>query len=176
MKIKFYNHIAKEIEEVDVQPQVANYLESQRKKVARNKAREARIGIISLNELEEKGIYLCEEFDIDEEVEKRTSREKYLNSIEYKKFRNEVRKEISRNFNKMSKRVQQAMFLRFYRNYTISQIAKTLKITKGAAQEYLRRGTVAIKTFLENDIKEQDRLDRLNKEKMELEKIKKLFK
>ena len=62
------------------------------------------------------------------------------------------------------------MFLRFFKDYSISQIAKALNISKGSAQVYVSRGCKHIKYFLDEDIKEQDKIYRKNKMKREQNK------
>ena len=52
------------------------------------------------------------------------------------------------------------MFLRFFKEMSIAKIAAEMKITKGATQEYLRRGTKYVKSFLERDIKKQDEIEK----------------
>ena len=162
MKIEYYDRITQENIKIEVTPQVAHQLRmsKKQKEVDRAKRKAAGISFVSLDAMIENGHQFASDFDIERELERREFERKYLNSPEYKRFRNSLREEIAKAMDKMSKCEKQAMFLRFWKEMSIGQIAKTLNIAKGTAQDYLQRGCEKIKKFLEKDIKEQDELER----------------
>jgi len=162
MEIEFYDRINKEIIKVEVTPQVAHQfvMTKKQKEIDRAKRKAAGVTFVSLDAMIDNGHQFASDFDIEKELERREFERKYLNSPEYKRFRNSLRQEIARAMDKMSKTEKQAMFLRFWKEMSIGQIAKTLNIAKGTAQDYLQRGCQKIKKFLEKDIKEQDELER----------------
>lgn len=162
MEIEFYDTINKQMIKVEVTPKVAHQLKmtKRQKEIDRAKRKAAGVTFVSLDAMIENGHQFASDFDIEKELECREFERKYLNSPEYKRFRNSLRQEIARAMDKMSKTEKQAMFLRFWKEMSIGQIAKTLGIAKGTAQDYLQRGCQKIKKFLEKDIKEQDELER----------------
>ena len=107
---------------------------------------------------------------IEREIIIREKERKYLNSNEYKKFRADMKEEIKRKFNEMPDYLKRVMFLRFWKDMSISQIASILHVSKGTAQDYIRRGCVYIKDFLNKDLKKQKA-----KEKRDLERLVRKF-
>ena len=66
--------------------------------------------------------------------------------------------------------LKRVMFLRFWKDMSISQIASILHVSKGTAQDYVKRGCVYIKEFLNKDLKKQKA-----KEKRDLERLVRKF-
>jgi len=66
--------------------------------------------------------------------------------------------------------IKKVMFLRFWKDMSIGQIANALHISRSSAQVYVKRGCGYIKDFLNKDIRKQKL-----KEKRELEKLVRKF-
>lgn len=161
MKIKYYSHIDKAVIEVDVNVKTAHYLEkAKNERIGRQKI-EKEYKTVSLDNLVEKGLQPMEEVDLDDIVIYREKERKYLGSNDYHQFRNQLKKEILNKFDVMPKYLRIVMFLRFFKDFSIGQIAKTLKISKSTAQGYIQRGCKYIKNFLDEDLKGQNEIDRL---------------
>lgn len=111
----------------------------------------------SLDALLEDGFQPTIEVDIIQEIETREREKRYLNSVGYKIFRKNLKDEIRKTLDIMPTEIQKVMFLRFFKDMSISQIAKELGITKSTAQTQISRGCGYIKYFLNKDIKEQDK-------------------
>lgn len=188
MKIEYFDRInAKTNIEVKVNSKTAHFLKNEKDKYktltndeynALSKKKQEEYNqlkfeksMVSLNEMEEKGFEICDSMTVEESITLKEYEIKYLESREYREFRTALKKEIRSVFDKMSAQEKKTMYLRFFKNYSISQIAKVLGIKKGAAQEYLRRGCKHIQYFLDRDIKEQDKLERMRKMKREQKKF-----
>ena len=72
----------------------------------------------------------------------------YLQSALYKKFRIELCDEIKMKFCQMKPKVRKAMYLRWFKDMSIIQIAALMKIRNWEAQALLRKGTRYISDFL----------------------------
>lgn len=160
MKIEIFDKISNSKIEVEVSAKVAHFIEEEKKKRKEQIQAEREIGFLSLDELMENGFQPIAARSIEEELEIQYKEAKYLNSYEYKKFRNALRKAIVQRMDKMSNKLRVIMFLRFFKEMSIAKIAAEMKISKGATQEYLRRGTKYVKSFLERDIKKQDEIEK----------------
>ena len=57
----------------------------------------------------------------------------------------------------MSEQIKKVLFLRFFKDMSLSEIASKLNIKKGTVQSYLNRGIKHIRYFLDDNIKEQDK-------------------
>jgi len=170
MKIRYFDHFTKKVIEVDVSVKVAHYIEKERARQKEEREQQEKEPILSLDELIEKGFQPYSLNSIEREIIIREKERKYLNSNEYKKFRADMKEEIKKKFNEMSPMVRKAMYLRFWEDLSIGQIASILHITRGATQTHIQRGCQHIKEFLRKDIRKQDL-----KEKRELEKLVKKF-
>ncbi len=187
MKIKYYDRIHKRMIEVEGNAKTKHFLEQEEEKKKKLKPEEVKKlpkkkqeeyyqrdferSMCSLDELLDAGFQPCEERTIEQEIIKRHRERRYLNSPQYKKFKCSLQKELLRAFNVMPEYLQQVMFLRFFKDCSISEIADCLEIARGTAQKYIGRGCSYIKDFLEKDIKEQNRLERLAKEKRARKKL-----
>lgn len=170
MKIKYYDHFTKKVIEVNVSVKVAHYIEKERARQKEEREQQENEPILSLDELIEKGFQPYSLNSIEREIIIREKERKYLNSNEYKKFRADMKDEIKKKFNEMPDYLKKVMFLRFWKDMSISQIANILHVSKGTAQDYVQRGCVYIKDFLNKDIRKQNL-----KEKRELEKLVRKF-
>ena len=170
MKIRYFDHFTKKVIEVNVSVKVAHFIEKERARQKEEREQQAKEPILSLDQLKLKGFEPCALCPLEREVIIREKERKYLNSNDYKQFRADMKEEIKKKFNEMSPMVRKAMYLRFWEDLSIGQIASILHITRGAAQTHLQRGCQHIKEFLRKDIKKQDL-----KEKREIEKLVKLF-
>lgn len=189
MKIEYYDRINAEKIKLDVNPKVAHFIKDEKKKNVvltddefnklsfkkQDEYCQLRFerSVISLSEMEENGFELADNVDFEEVAGMRDYEKNYLRSSEYREFRTSLKKEIRNVFDTMSDREKKVMYLRFYRNCSISCIAYKLGISKSSAQEYIARGCKHIKYFLDKDIKEQDKLDKLKKMKREQKKFSK---
>ena len=170
MKIRYYDHFTKKVIETDVSVKVAHYIEKERARQKEEREQQEKEPILSLDELMEKGFQPYSLNTIEREIIIREKERKYLNSNEYKKFRADMKEEIKRKFNEMPDYLKRVMFLRFWKDMSISQIASILHVSKGTAQDYIRRGCVYIKDFLNKDLKKQKA-----KEKRDLERLVRKF-
>ena len=159
MKVKYYSHLEGCVIYVDVNAKVAHALEKFKKQRKKRLNDESHYSFISLNEMVENGHDIPDEVSLDDIIILRDKERKYLESNEYRRFYTRLRNEISSNFSKMSEKVREAMFLRFFKNMSIGQIANILHCHKSTARTYLQRGTKYISAFLNQDIKEQDLKD-----------------
>ena len=170
MKIRYYDHFTKKVIETDVSVKVAHYIEKERARQKEEREQQEKEPILSLDELMEKGFQPYSLNTIEREIIIREKERKYLNSNEYKKFRADMKDEIKKKFNEMPDMIKKAMFLRFWKDMSIGQIASILHVSKGTAQDYIRRGCVYIKDFLNKDLKKQKA-----KEKRDLERLVRKF-
>lgn len=188
MKIEYFDRInAKANIEVKVNAKTGHFLKneknkhktltneeynalSKKKKEEYNQLKFER-SMVSLNEMEEKGFEICDSMTVEESITLKEYEVKYLESREYREFRTSLKKEIRNVFDEMSAQEKKVMYLRFFKNYSISQIASALGIKRGTAQDYIARGCKHINYFLDKDIKEQDKLERMRKMKREQKKI-----
>lgn len=187
MEIKYFNKITKELTTVNVNSKVAHFIESEKQKnkklppeqvsKLKKKQKEEYYQIqfeneqYSLDELMEAGFQPSSPFDFDKEIEKKEREKKYLNSLDYKRFRKSLRFEIKKTFDIMPAMIKKAMFLRFFKDLSINEIAKELKISKGATQTLIGRGCEYIKFFLDEDIAEQDKKEKERKMKIAQQRI-----
>ena len=176
LKEKYYDRINKREIEINVNAKVAHFLKQERDKnrilspeeIARlsKKKRQEYLQRSferkqeSLDQLMYDGFQPSEEDTIEDELCRRYRERKYLASKEYKEFRLQLKKEIRKVLDKMPEQVKKSMYLRFFKDMSIAQIASQLHIQRGAAQSYLSRGTGYIEYFLDKDIKEQDKKDK----------------
>ena len=72
----------------------------------------------------------------------------YLQSALYKQFRIELCNEIKIKFCQMKPKVRMAMYLRWFKDMSIIQIAALMKVQNWEAQALLRKGTSYIAEFL----------------------------
>lgn len=186
MKVKFYDRInEKGYVELEVSAKVAHFIENENKKNRRlsnedfnslskkkqeeYSQRQFEQEMTSLDELMSNGFQpSCN--SIEQAIEQQQRERKYLSSPEYRNFRKALRNEIRKVFDIMSEQIQKVMYLRFFKDYSLSQIAKALDIAKGTAQEYVAKGCKYIKYFLDKDIKEQDKLEKERRMKIEQSK------
>ena len=159
MKVKYYSHLEGCDIYVKVNAKVAHALEDFKEQRKNRLNDESHYSFISLNEMVENGHDIPDEVSLDDIIILRDRERRYLESNEYRRFYTRLRNEISNKFDKMSVKVREAMFLRFFMNMSIGQIAKALNCHKATAQTYLQRGTKYINAFLNKDIKEQDKKD-----------------
>ena len=170
MKIRYYDHFTKKVIETDVSVKVAHYIEKERARQKEEREQQKKEPVLSLDELMENGYQPYCLTTIEREIIIREKERKYLNSNEYKKFRADMKEEIKRKFNEMPDYLKRVMFLRFWKDMSISQIASILHVSKGTAQDYVKRGCVYIKEFLNKDLKKQKA-----KEKRDLERLVRKF-
>lgn len=189
MKIEYYDRINAKKIKLDVNPKVAHFIKNERKKNVvlsddqfnklsfkkQDEYCQLRFerSVNSLSEMEENGFELADNVDFEEVAGMRDYEKNYLRSSEYREFRTSLKKEIRNVFDEMSSQVKKVMYLRFFRNCSISCIAYKLGVAKGTAQDYIARGCKHIKYFLDKDIREQDKLGRLKKMKREQKKFSK---
>lgn len=165
MKIKYYDHVSRQRITVKVNAKTGHFLEKKREERKENLKNEKEVGLCSLSSLLDNGFQISDKVSLDDIVIFRDKERKYLNSNEYKQFRLKLKKEIKNKFDKMSEQVRTAMFLRFFKEMSISQIAAAMHCHKATAQTYLQRGTKVIGKFLNRDIQEQDEIERRAQEK-----------
>ena len=170
MKIRYFDHFTKKVVETDVSVKVAHYIEKERARQKEEREQQKKEPVLSLDELMENGYQPYSLTTIEREIIIREKERKYLNSNEYKKFRADMKEEIKKKFNEMPDYLKRVMFLRFWKDMSISQIASILHVSKGTAQDYIRRGCVYIKDFLNKDLKKQKA-----KEKRDLERLVRKF-
>lgn len=176
LKEKYYDRINKREIEINVNAKVAHFLKQERDKnrklspeeIARlsKKKRQEYLQRSferkqeSLDQLMYDGFQPSEEDTIEDELCRRYRERKYLASKEYKEFRIQLKREIRKVLDIMPEQIKKAMYLRFFKDMSIAQIATALNVYKATAQSYLSRGTGYIKYFLDKDIKEQDKKDK----------------
>lgn len=170
MKIRYFDHFTKKVIETDVSVKVAHYIEKERARQKEEREQQKKEPVLSLDELMENGYQPYSLTTIEREIIIREKERKYLNSNEYKKFRADMKEEIKSKFNEMPDMIKKVMFLRFWKDISIGQIATALHITRSSAQTYIQRGCGFIKDFLNKDIRKQKL-----KEKRELERLVKKF-
>ncbi len=170
MKIRYFDHFTKKVIETDVSVKVAHYIEKERARQKEEREQQKKEPVLSLDELMENGYQPYSLTTIEREIIIREKERKYLNSNEYKKFRADMKEEIKKKFNEMPDYLKRVMFLRFWKDISISQIASILHVSKGTAQDYVKRGCVYIKEFLNKDLKKQKA-----KEKRDLERLVRKF-
>ena len=170
MKIRYFDHFTKKVVETDVSVKVAHYIEKERARQKEEREQQKKEPVLSLDERMENGYQPYSLTTIEREIIIREKERKYLNSNEYKKFRADMKEEIKKKFNEMPDYLKRVMFLRFWKDMSISQIASILHVSKGTAQDYVKRGCVYIKEFLNKDLKKQKA-----KEKRDLERLVRKF-
>lgn len=193
MKRKYFDTINAKAEiEVEVNAKVAHYLDREQEKnkilpddefekLSDTKQKEYldRIGqkeqeesYSSLNQMMDNGFQPATVGTIDQEIELNNWEKEYLASREYKTFVKNLQNEIKSTMAIMPEKIRTVMFLRFFKNLSISQIAKIMGTSKSCAQCYIGRGCHYIKYFLDKDIKKQDKLEREKRMKFEQAKSK----
>lgn len=176
LKEKYYDRINKREIEINVNAKVAHFLKQERDKnrilspeeIARlsKKKRQEYLQRSferkqeSLDQLMYDGFQPSEEDTIEDELCRRYRERKYLASKEYKEFRLQLKKEIRKVLDKMPEQVKKSMYLRFFKDCSLREIAKLLNLSIASVREYLSRGCGYIKYFLDKDIKEQDKKDK----------------
>jgi len=181
MEIQYYDKIHKTTTTIKASAKVVHFLEKEKQKhktltdeeiaELKPKAKEEYLqrrfekSVCSLDEMLEKGYDPTALNSIEIEIERRHREFRYLNSASYKTFRAQLKDEIKKASDSMPDYIREVMFMRFFRDMSIGEIARELKLAKGTVQRYLGRGTSFIKEFLKKDIKEQDRLERIAMEK-----------
>ena len=140
---------------------MAHFLRDDKKRI--RKSRKQDKDNLSLEKLLDKGFQPVGMTSVEKEIAKRNREQRYLNSYDYKKFRKSLQKEIRSKMDKIPDYLKPVMFLRFFKNYSIGQIAKTLGISRGTAQQYIARGCKRISGFLNRDIKKQDEIEKNKK-------------
>lgn len=167
MKIKYVDVIHSQEMEIDVSPQVAHFLKEEKlkeiklskknydklpkhKKETYNQSRFENT-MKSLQKMQKNGFQPIEKVTIEENIEKDEADKKLLNTHSYKKFREGLQDSIKKEFDTMSKSVKIAMYLRFFKGLSLSQIAKQMKVSISTARIYLGRGCGKIKKFLEKN-------------------------
>lgn len=156
MEVKYFDRINKSYVEVEVNSKTIHFLKQNKKEMRRQNRQQGEM-CVSLDALIDNGFQPASSFDMEEEIERRQRERKYLNSIEYRRFRKSLCDEILRVFDRMPPVIRKCMFLRFFKNMSIGQIATALKLSKSSAQTYLSRGCGYIKDFLEADIRNENR-------------------
>lgn len=156
MRVKIYDNKSKQFIWVKVSKAVKDQIIKDNKE--EQSIREQKKHEVSLDKLIAKGVQFADHFDIEKEVAKRERERKIINSNDYKKFRGGLQESIKRNLYKMSDMEKKAMFLRFFKDMSISAIAEELGITRGSAQSYLQRGCKKIKKYLEADLENQRKI------------------
>ena len=181
LKEKYYDRINKREIEINVNAKVAHFLKQERDKnrilspeeIARlsKKKRQEYLQRSferkqeSLDQLMYDGFQPSEEDTIEDELCRRYRERKYLASKEYKEFRLQLKKEIRKVLDKMPEQVKKSMYLRFFKDMSIAQIASQLHIQRGAAQSYLSRGTGYIKYFLDKDKERRMRIAQMREQR-----------
>lgn len=176
MKEKYYDRINKREIEINVNAKVAHFLKQERDKnrilspeeIARLSKKKQQEYLQrsferkqeSLDQLMYDGFQPSEEDTIEDELCRRYRERKYLASKEYKEFRLQLKKEIRKVLDKMPEQVKKSMYLRFFKDCSLREIAKLLNLSIASVREYLSRGCGYIKYFLDKDIKEQDKKDK----------------
>ena len=176
LKEKYYDRINKTEIEVNVNAKVAHFLQKEREKnrilspdevakLSKKKQEEYYQRSFerkqeSLDQLMYDGFQPSEEDTIEDELCRRYRERKYLASKEYKEFRLQLKKEIRKVLDKMPEQVKKSMYLRFFKDCSLREIAKLLNLSIASVREYLSRGCGFIKYFLDKDIKEQDKKDK----------------
>ena len=176
LKEKYYDRINKREIEINVNAKVAHFLKKEREKnrilspdevakLSKKKQEEYYQRSFerkqeSLDQLMYDGFQPSEEDTIEDELCRRYRERKYLASKEYKEFRLQLKKEIRKVLDKMPEQVKKSMYLRFFKDCSLREIAKLLNLSIASVREYLSRGCGFIKYFLDKDIKEQDKKDK----------------
>lgn len=175
MEIDYFDKIqTKSLIKVEVKTKVYNFLEKDAKNQEEMRKKEQEMNFCSLDSLMEKGFQPTTNTSIENELNRKHKEEQYLNSPEYKAFRKALRQEIRNVIDIMSEQEKRVMYLRFFKDLSISQIAQLLNISKSSVQEYIRRGCKYIKFFLDKDIKQQDKIEKKKRMQIEQAKYKKL--
>lgn len=162
MKVKYYNNFSRKKINVRVNSDVAKYLTENKREMRRIERYETGV-IVSLDELTDAGFQPVDPVLLEERINLQEKEKKYLNSRRYKSFRKSLQHEISKKMDMMSDKVKIAMYLRFFENMSLSQIAKEMNIAIWTVRTHLERGTSYIKKFLEEDIKREDEKERNRK-------------
>lgn len=187
MIIKYNDRIiAKDEIDVKVNAKVAHFLQKEeekevtltndefnalsKKKQVEYSQRKFEKSLFSFDEMVENGFQPSISNSIEQELYQREKEQQYLASPEYRNFRRALKDEIRKVFDIMSEQEKKVMYLRFFLDYSLSQIAKALDIARGTAQEYLAKGCKYIKYFLDDDIKEQNKKDKARRMKIEQQK------
>lgn len=170
MKLRYFDRFTKKVIITETNVKVAHYIEKERARQKEEREKQEKEPILSLDELFEKGYQPVCTHSVEREIFIREKERKYLNSNEYKQFRADMREEIKAKFNEMPDYLKKVMFLRFWKEMSISQIADVLHTKRGTIQGYIQRGCVHIKDFLNRDLKNQKA-----KEKREMERMVKKF-
>ena len=166
MKLRYHDVIEDKYINVEVSAKIKHFIKKNKKE--EKEQEENNRDVLSLDKLLEKGFQPIYGRSIEEELEIREREERYLRSREYQLFRKNLKKAIAMRMDKMSKKIRTVMYLRFFKNYSISKIAEELYVSKGTAQDYIARGVGYIRKFLERDIERQDKIEerrRKNKSK-----------
>ncbi len=187
MIIKYKDKIiAKDEIDVKVNAKVAHFLQKEeekkvtltneefnalsKKKQAEYSQRKFEKSLLSFDEMVENGFQPSISNSIEQELYQREKEQQYLASPEYRNFRRALKDEIRKVFDIMSEQEKKVMYLRFFLDYSLAQIARALDIARGTAQEYLAKGCKYIKYFLDDDIKEQNKKDKARRMKIEQQK------
>lgn len=165
MKEKYYDNFSHKKITVQVNSKVSKYLKQNKKEMRKIERNEFGF-IISLDKLSDAGFQASDPITFKDQIDIKEKEQKLLNSRSYKSFRKSLQQEITGKMDKMSDKVKIAMYLRFFKNMSLSQIAKEMDIAIWTVRTHLQRGTESIKKFLEKDIKKEDEKDRYKKYKM----------
>ena len=176
MKEKYYDRINKTEIEVNVNAKVAHFLQKEREKnrilspdeiakLSKKKQEEYYQRSFerkqeSLEQIMFDGFQPSDDNSIEDELYKRHQEKKYLASKEYKEFRIQLKREIRKVLDKMSDQQKKVMYLRFFKDYSLRQIATALNLGFPTVRNHIIRGLEHIKYFLDADIKEQDKKDK----------------
>lgn len=188
MKINYYDHFSKQVIEVQTSAKVVHFIQNERdknkilneeeiEKLSKKKKeeyyqRDFERDFCSLDEKMENGYQPAIKRTIEMEIEQREREKRYLQSEDYKEFRRKLLQEIKNKMPTMPNYIKKVMYLRFFKEMSIGQIAKTLGIAKGTAQTCIQRGCKFIKEFLDADIKYQNKKERRQLEKLQAERLK----
>lgn len=188
MKINYYDHFSKQVIEVQASAKVVHFIQNERdknkilneeeienlskKKKEEYYQRDFERDFCSLDEKMENGYQPAIKRTIEMEIEQREREKRYLQSEDYKEFRRKLLQEIKNKMPTMPDYIKKVMYLRFFKEMSISQIGKVLGFTKSTAQSYIARGCKYIKKFLDEDIKYQNKKERRRLEKLQEERLK----
>lgn len=170
MKIEYFDVICQTKVSIKVKAKVAHFMQNDDKENEEREKEEKEYGVCSLDYLVEQG-WQPTTTTVEEDLETLERERNYFASPEYRKFRKDMKNELLKVWDDMSVQERKAIYLRIFKEKSWAQIASLLGISRGAAQEYVRRGFCHIKFFLDNDIAEQDKKEKLMRMKREQAKV-----
>ena len=186
LKEKYYDRINKTEIEINVNAKISHLFEDERlknnfledKEIEKLPKRQQEMYLqeqseksyLELDKMMDNGFQPSELGTFEEELRLRDWEKKYLKSNDYRRFVKNLQTEIKNTMNIMPEKIRVVMYFRFFKNMSISQIAKILHLSKSTAQDYISKGCGYLKYFLDKDIKKQDKIERERRMKFEQRK------